>query len=113
MGARHFGRGLGFFMLTVCTLTGCSGEVEPEILAGVDACRECNMIIDQANQACGYVRAREVITFDSPGCLLRYVESLPREEMPPPEQILGPLSAGSRPPLGRSYHGNLNSTVYL
>jgi hypothetical protein len=56
-------------------LGACAGEVTPEIMAGVDACNQCNMVIDQVNQACGYVAEGEFVTFDSPVCLLRGLES--------------------------------------
>jgi len=49
---------------------GCSGPVQPEVTAGLDACAECNMVIDQVNQACGHAIDGEFIVFDSPGCLL-------------------------------------------
>lgn len=68
-------------------LSGCAREPTIEIREGIDICRECNMVIDQLNQACGYVSGSEFVTFDSPGCLLRYTESLPRADRPPPDQI--------------------------
>ncbi len=46
------------------------GTVTPEVAAGIDACHQCNMVIDQVNQACGFVDQGEFIPFDSPGCLL-------------------------------------------
>lgn len=61
--------------LAAMLLTGCSGEVTPEIVAGVDACRECNMVIDTPGQACGFIDGREFVTFDSPACLLRNYEA--------------------------------------
>jgi len=50
---------------------GCSGPVRPEVTAGLDACAECNMVIDQVNQACGHAVDGAFIVFDSPGCLLK------------------------------------------
>lgn len=50
---------------------GCAGDVEPRIVAGIDACGECGMVIDTPDQACGFVDAGEFVTFDSPACLLR------------------------------------------
>jgi hypothetical protein len=67
---------------------GCSGEVEPEIVAGVDSCRNCNMVIDQVNQASGYVREGEFQTFDSPACLLQSYDALRREGAELPQTIL-------------------------
>jgi hypothetical protein len=61
---------------------GCATEPKIEVVEGLDVCRECNMVIDQVNQAAGFVRQSEFITFDSPGCLLRFFESLPKEERP-------------------------------
>jgi hypothetical protein len=55
-------------------LSGCAGDVEPRVLIGVDACRECNMTIDTPGQACGFIEDGEFVTFDSPGCLLRHYE---------------------------------------
>jgi hypothetical protein len=63
-------------------LAGCVREPKIELVEGVDVCRECNMIIDQANQAAGFVSGNEFITFDSPGCLLRFLEGLPKGERP-------------------------------
>jgi hypothetical protein len=70
------------FLFVIHTVAGCAREPTIEIREGIDVCRECNMIIDQANQACGYVSGSEFITFDSPGCLLRYYESLPKDDRP-------------------------------
>lgn len=68
-------------------MAGCAREVKPEITAGVDVCSECNMIIDQVNQGCGYVVVNEFVPFDSPGCLLRSIESLREEGRSPPDGI--------------------------
>lgn len=68
-------------------LAGCSGEVTPKVVAGVDACSECGMVIDQVNQACGYVVKGEFVTFDSPVCLLRGFESSRHEARPLPDVI--------------------------
>ena len=43
---------------------------------GIDACRECNMVIDRVNEACGYVGEGEFVTFDSPMCLLRNLDAM-------------------------------------
>ena len=63
-------------------LSGCAGDEKPAITAGVDACDACNMVIDQVNQACGYVREGNFVPFDSPGCLLRAYQTLPKQERP-------------------------------
>ncbi|MFQ5653516.1 MAG: hypothetical protein ACE5GW_02150 [Planctomycetota bacterium] len=55
---------------------GCKREVRPEILAGIDECRECRMIIDRVNQGCGAVIDGAFVAFDSPACLLRHLGSL-------------------------------------
>ena len=69
-------------MGTALALAGCTGDEEPAITAGVDACDACNMVIDQVNQACGYVREGSFVPFDSPGCLLRTYQALPMQERP-------------------------------
>ncbi len=69
------------------TLTGCVREPKIEVMAGVDVCSECHMVIDQVNQAAGFLRGNEFVTFDSPGCLLRYLESMPKDERPQPADI--------------------------
>ena len=66
---------------------GCAREPAIEIVEGIDVCRECNMVIDQVNQAAGFVSGGEFIPFDSPGCLLRFYESLPKTERPRAEDI--------------------------
>jgi hypothetical protein len=60
-------------------LGACSGNVQPAITAGLDACTQCNMVIDTVNQACGYVHEGEFVTFDSPGCLLKSYDALRRQ----------------------------------
>jgi hypothetical protein len=79
---------LGFVVAAaIAGLTGCMGDVTPEIVAGVDACAECGMVIDRVNQACGYVVKREFVTFDSPVCLLRGCESLRNEAQSVPDAM--------------------------
>ena len=58
-------------VVLVLMLGACSGEVRPEVAVGIDACANCNMVIDTPNQACGYVADGEFVSFDSPACLLR------------------------------------------
>jgi hypothetical protein len=62
--------------LLVLSLAGCSREVVPSVMAGVDDCAHCHMVIDQVNQASGYIRDRGFVTFDSPACLLARFEEL-------------------------------------
>jgi hypothetical protein len=65
----------GALAVATALLTACSGEVEPEIARGIDGCRQCGMVIDQTEQACGYVADGEFVTFDSPTCLLKSYEA--------------------------------------
>ena len=65
----------GALAMAAALLTACSGEVEPKITRGIDGCRECGMVIDQTEQACGYVADGEFVTFDSPTCLLKSYEA--------------------------------------
>jgi hypothetical protein len=58
------------------SVTGCSQNATPGVAVGVDACRDCNMVIDRPREACGFVRDGEFVTFDSPMCLLRQLGSL-------------------------------------
>jgi hypothetical protein len=73
--------------IVLSCFVGCSSEVEPKIVAGVDACRVCNMVIDRPREACGYIHSDEFVTFDSPVCLLRGDEALHRESGSPPERV--------------------------
>lgn len=50
---------------------GCSGEVRPEVMPGVDACSRCNMVIDRLGQAGGLAVEGEFLPFDSPVCMLQ------------------------------------------
>lgn len=74
-------------VLVAALLGGCQGEVELGVLSGVDACHECDMVIDKVNEACGYLEDGELVTFDSPGCLLRSCDQKRAEGLPVPEQI--------------------------
>jgi len=68
-------------------LGACSGEVRPEVSAGIDACASCNMVIDTVNQACGYMHEGDFVTFDSPTCLLRSCDGLRRQGAAFPTEI--------------------------
>lgn len=63
---------LGFLIVaSICLLTAsCGGDVTPKIVAGVDGCEECSMVIDRLNEACGWIHNDEFVAFCSPGCLL-------------------------------------------
>jgi hypothetical protein len=65
----------------------CSGAVTSEIAAGIDACQNCNMVVDELHQAGGYVISGEFVPFDSPACLLQSYDALRREGKPLPEAI--------------------------
>jgi len=43
-------------LILLLTLAGCVREPKIEVVAGVDVCSECHMVIDQVNQAAGFVR---------------------------------------------------------
>ncbi len=74
-------------ILGILLLVGCSAEITPEIMAGVDECHQCSMVIDQVKQACGYIWEDEFVTFDSPGCLLRSYDDLRGKGGPVPSAI--------------------------
>ena len=67
--------------------TACGGPVEPGIVTGVDGCNRCGMVIDQPNQACGWITNNEFVTFDSPACLLADFDDLRRSGQAPPQEI--------------------------
>jgi len=67
--------------------TACGGPVEPGIVAGVDGCNRCGMVIDQPSQACGWITNNEFVTFDSPACLLADFDDLRRSGQAPPQEI--------------------------
>ena len=68
-------------------MTACGGPVEPGVVAGVDGCSRCGMVIDQPNQACGWIRDGEFVPFDSPACLLADFDDLRRSGQAPPQGI--------------------------
>lgn len=73
--------------LAAVLFPACQGEVKLAVVAGVDACHRCSMVIDQVNQASGYIQNGELVTFDSPGCLLASYDQLRIQGDPLPEQI--------------------------
>ncbi|HUV12375.1 MAG TPA: hypothetical protein VMY18_01965 [Acidobacteriota bacterium] len=74
-------------VLAAILFPGCQSEVNLEVVAGVDACHRCSMVIDQVKQACGYIESGEQVTFDSPGCLLVSYEQLRTQGEPLPEEV--------------------------
>ena len=74
-------------VLALASLVGCQGEIELGVVAGVDACRRCNMVIDQVNQACGYIESGELVVFDAPSCLLGSYQEQATLDRTAPEQI--------------------------
>ena len=48
-------------LILVSISAGCAREPEIEIVEGLDVCRECNMIIDQVNQAAGFVSGGDFV----------------------------------------------------
>ncbi len=68
-------------------LGACSGEVRPEVVAGIDGCEYCGMVIDTVNQSCGYMHEGTFVTFDSPGCLLGSNDEKRRQGTNVPTQI--------------------------
>jgi hypothetical protein len=74
-------------LLGAATLAACSRDVTPAVTAGVDACANCNMVIDEVNQAAGWIEGREFVPFDSPGCLLARYEARRKSGEPLPEAV--------------------------
>jgi len=68
-------------------LSSCQSEVTLEVVAGVDACHRCNMVIDQVNQASGYIQNGTLVTFDSPGCLLASYNQLRTQGASLPDEV--------------------------
>ena len=85
---RHISQYLVALLPLAVLLAGCSSDVRPEIVAGVDACSECNMIIDTPAQACGFVDGSTFVTFDSPACLLRNYETRRRLGQETPAEVV-------------------------
>lgn len=61
-----------FFLL----VAGCGGQPTPGVLAGIDGCSSCGMVIDRVNEAAGWIEAGVFVTFCSPGCLLAEHDAL-------------------------------------
>lgn len=71
----------------VALSTACGGPIEPKVVAGIDGCSRCGMVIDRVNQACGWTREGEFVPFDSPACLLAEFDKLRRTGQMPPSEI--------------------------
>jgi hypothetical protein len=72
--------------MTICVVfVGCGGEPAPEIMAGIDGCASCGMVIDRVNEAAGWVSNNEFVPFCSPGCLLAEHDALRRSGQPVPQ----------------------------
>lgn len=81
-----------FRTMVVLVLVGllfpaCQDEMKLEVVSGVDSCDRCNMVIDQVNQASGFIQNGELVTFDSPGCLLASYEGLRTQGEALPEEV--------------------------
>jgi len=68
-------------------LAGCGGEPTPEIMAGVDGCASCGMVIDRVNEAAGWIAGGDFVPFCSPGCLLAEHDALRKSRQEPAEAV--------------------------
>jgi hypothetical protein len=68
------------FILLSLVFFCCKGGKKPEIQSGIDECKQCNMVITQMNQACGFFYENNFVTFCSPVCLLSDYEYLNKEK---------------------------------
>jgi hypothetical protein len=74
--------------MAICVIVvGCGGEPTPEIMAGVDGCASCGMVIDRVNEAAGWVAGGDFVPFCSPGCLLAEYDALRKSGQQPPQAI--------------------------
>ncbi len=75
-------------MASFCVLVvGCGGEPKPEIMAGIDGCASCGMVIDRVNEAAGWIEGGDFVPFCSPGCLLAEHDALRKSGQAPPEAV--------------------------
>jgi len=71
-----------------CVLVaGCGGEPKPEIMAGIDGCASCGMVIDRVNEAAGWIDGGDFVPFCSPGCLLAEHDALRKSGQAPPGAV--------------------------
>ena len=71
---------VALLLLKIILVANCQKEQRPQILANVDACTHCNMMISKLNQACGYFFSGEFIPFDSPVCLMHEFDVLRKKD---------------------------------
>ncbi len=69
----------------IAIVVSCGGEPTPEIVAGIDGCASCGMVIDRVNEAAGWVTEGEFVPFCSPGCLLVEHDALRKSGQPLPQ----------------------------
>jgi len=68
-------------------IAGCGGEPTPEVVAGIDGCASCGMVIDRVNEAAGWIEGGDFVPFCSPGCLLAEHDALRKAGQAPPEAV--------------------------
>jgi len=79
--------------VSFCVLiAGCGGEPTPEVVAGIDGCASCGMVIDRVNEAAGWIEGGDFVPFF--GNLVSHYPSKPFS----PTTVTGPLRPRSRPP---------------
>ena len=72
----------------ICLLVaGCGGEPTPKVVAGVDGCASCGMVIDRVNQAAGWIDGGQFVTFCSPSCLLAEHDDIRMAGQTPPDAL--------------------------
>ena len=69
-------------------IAGCGGEPTPEVVAGIDGCASCGMVIDRVNEAAGWIEGGDFVPFCSPGCLLAEHDALRKSGQTPPEAVV-------------------------
>lgn len=71
----------------VVLLARCGGQPTPGVVAGIDGCSSCGMVIDRVNQAAGWIEGGDFVTFCSPGCLLAERDARRKSGQPPPQAV--------------------------
>jgi len=66
---------------------GCGGEPKPQVMAGIDGCAGCGMVIDRVNEAAGWIDGGEFVPFCSPGCLLAEHDAHRKSGQAPPAVV--------------------------
>jgi len=79
---------ISMIALLLAAMPACNQQEEPRIVAGVDGCDECGMVIDQVREACIYEVDKNFRTFCSPGCLLKSFDRRRKEGESAPDRIL-------------------------